>query len=258
VQVAAERYAAAVDPLAAAVMVRRACVDALTGALSRNFGMDALRHEVNRAQRRNTALTIGFLDVDQLKMINDSRGHRAGDAALAVVGAQVRQRIRDYDVFVRFGGDEFVVAFPDATALEADERLTAIQAALDRQTPPVGVSFGVAELSADEHLEHLLERADAELYRRRSSVRAQLPEPRRAAPLVPAAPFGVARRDVVAVDGPLPWTRPARLAALNDTAPLDGAGDAREDTAGVSSDGCGAATLPPGRAVESVATAVEQ
>ncbi len=120
------------------------------------------------------------MDVDQLKITNDSRGHRAGDAALATVGAEVRQCIRDYDVFVRFGGDEFVLAFPDANALDAENRLTAIQAALGRRTPPVSVSFGAAELAADEHLEHLIERADAELYRQRSLDGARLPKPRSA------------------------------------------------------------------------------
>lgn len=178
VQVAADRYAAAVDRLAAAVTLRRAGVDGLTGALSRDFGMDALRHEVHRAQRQNTKLAIAFVDVDGLKKINDSRGHASGDAALATVGSQARQRVRDYDLFVRFGGDEFILAFPDATLVHARIRLAELQAALERHTPPVNVSFGVAELAGGDRLEHLIERADAQMYRQRARARSQPPKPR--------------------------------------------------------------------------------
>jgi diguanylate cyclase (GGDEF)-like protein len=178
VQIAGDRYAAAVDRLAAAVTLRRAGVDKITGALSRDFGMDALRHEVHRAQRQNTKLAIAFLDVDGLKAINDSRGHASGDAALATVGSQARQRVRDYDLFVRVGGDEFILAFPDATVVHARSRLAEIQAALARHIPPLTVSFGVVELAAGEHLEHLIERADAEMYRHRSRARSQPPKPR--------------------------------------------------------------------------------
>ncbi len=178
VQIAGDWYAAAVDRLAAAVTLRRASVDELTGALSRDLGMDALRHEVHRAQRQNTKLAIAFLDVDGLKAINDSRGHASGDAALATVGSEARQRVRDYDVFVRVGGDEFILAFPDTTVVHARSRLEEIHAALGRHTPPLTVSFGVVELAAGEQLEHLIECADAEMYRHRSHARSQLPKPR--------------------------------------------------------------------------------
>jgi diguanylate cyclase (GGDEF)-like protein len=75
-------------------------------------------------------LTLAFVDVDGLKLVNDSRGHLAGDAPLKLVGGTIRAHVRPYDVIVRYGGDEFVCAMSDLGAVEARERFDKVAEAL--------------------------------------------------------------------------------------------------------------------------------
>jgi diguanylate cyclase (GGDEF)-like protein len=172
---AAHRYEAAVDRLAAARMLRRAYVDGLTGALSRGVGEDQLRHEINRAQRENRSLVVAFVDVDGLKQVNDTAGHLAGDAALRAVGHALRTHLRPYDVVVRFGGDEFLCALPGAGRVEAETRCASVATTLSAGRPPIAITYGLAELAADDALPDLISRADADLYARRRAARVPVP-----------------------------------------------------------------------------------
>jgi diguanylate cyclase (GGDEF)-like protein len=114
--------------------------------------------------------SVLLIDVDHLKAINDSGGHRAGDAVLIAVAEVLRQRLRQSDVVARFGGDEFAVLLPHADASDAATVAAALAAGVraDVRTPagPVTISVGVGELrpglrSADE----ALSAADAAMYR---------------------------------------------------------------------------------------------
>jgi diguanylate cyclase (GGDEF)-like protein len=137
--------------------------DELTGTWTRRFGLTELEHEVERANRTGGGLVIAFVDVDRLKAINDSRGHLAGDALLERLGAALRASFRPYDVIVRYGGDEFLCAFPGLSPPEVSARLRLIASALRTADPAYAFTFGLAEAEPPETVRDLIGRADAAL-----------------------------------------------------------------------------------------------
>jgi two-component system cell cycle response regulator len=93
-----------------------AATDALTGCLNRRALSQELEAELDRARRYNLALTILLADIDRFKVINDTRGHIAGDSVLRQVGEILHREARSVDLVARYGGEEFVVVMPE-TAL---------------------------------------------------------------------------------------------------------------------------------------------
>src|SRR6266545_353073 len=93
-----------------------AATDALTGCLNRRALSEELEAELDRARRYNLALTILLADIDRFKLVNDTRGHIAGDSVLRQVGETLRREARSVDLIARYGGEEFVVVMPE-TAL---------------------------------------------------------------------------------------------------------------------------------------------
>ena len=93
-----------------------AATDALTGCMNRRALSEELEAELDRARRYNLALTILLADIDRFKLVNDTRGHIAGDSVLRQVGEILRREVRSVDQAARYGGEEFVVVMPE-TAL---------------------------------------------------------------------------------------------------------------------------------------------
>ena len=145
--------------------------DELTGVLRRLTGLPALQREIDRSRRAGDDFVLGFLDVDGLKQVNDTLGHLAGDQILWTVAALLRASLRSYDVIVRFGGDEFAYSVAGATLEAAEARFDKLARSLAGAAPGHTVTVGFAELRADDTLESLLARADADLYGRRRRSR---------------------------------------------------------------------------------------
>src|SRR3989440_6689036 len=93
-----------------------AATDALTGCMNRRALSEELEAEIDRARRYNLALTILLADIDRFKLVNDTRGHIAGDSVLRQVGEVLRRDARSVDLVARYGGEEFVIVMPE-TAL---------------------------------------------------------------------------------------------------------------------------------------------
>ena len=152
------------EALAAALLT--AHLDDLTGAYRREMGRLALIHEIARARRGDGRLVLAFVDVDDLKGINDRDGHAAGDAALVTVVAEIRASLRPFDPVMRYGGDEFVIALGATDLDEGERRFEAIRAALLARAG-ISISVGLTRLEPGDTVEQLTARADADLYRRR-------------------------------------------------------------------------------------------
>lgn len=165
---ARDREAAAIDRAAAAEDRAAASIDELTGAYLRGPGHVELQRELSRARRTSQRLALAFVDVDGLKAVNDSRGHGAGDALLRSVAALLRDELRDYDVVVRYGGDEFLCALPGMDMAEAKARLEHVNAAL-AASAHCSVTAGIAVLEDGDTLDTLIARADQALYERRAA-----------------------------------------------------------------------------------------
>ncbi|NPT54784.1 sensor domain-containing diguanylate cyclase [Paraburkholderia elongata] len=145
--------------------------DALTGALSRRYFLDLLRHEIERAHAGSEPLCMAIADLDHFKQINDRFGHAAGDRALEHFVDTCRAELRGTDAIGRLGGEEFGLLLP-ATDLaggrEVVERLRLRLKAIPSPKLPasvgLSVSIGITELSADDLPERIMSRADTALY----------------------------------------------------------------------------------------------
>src|SRR5690606_9125670 len=92
---------------------RMAHYDVLTGLPNRSFLHEHLQMLIANATRHNSQLAVLFIDLDRLKMVNDSLGHGVGDLLINAAAGRIRECLRDADTVVREGGDEFIVALPD-------------------------------------------------------------------------------------------------------------------------------------------------
>jgi diguanylate cyclase (GGDEF)-like protein len=159
---AVDRLRALVDQCAR--LAGQVSVDELTGALRRGAGMAALQREIDRSRRLpGKGLVVIFIDVDGLKAVNDGDGHAAGDERLRATVAAMRERLRSYDLVVRYGGDEFICVLTDSSAADAARTAATLRANVEKMTGGT-ISVGIAELAADDSVGALVERADAALY----------------------------------------------------------------------------------------------
>jgi diguanylate cyclase (GGDEF)-like protein len=140
----------------------QAAFDDLTGALRRGAGISAIDREVARARRHKSALSLAFVDIDGLKAMNDRHGHAAGDKLIRRLAQTLRDGLRDQDLLVRFGGDEFVCVLPDTPAEGGLAKLSEIRKAAGKAG--LRFSLGLAELERSDDVVSLLARADRELY----------------------------------------------------------------------------------------------
>jgi diguanylate cyclase (GGDEF)-like protein len=168
-EAARERAEALRDRTKSADSLKRATTDELTGAFTRRFGLEEVSRELERAHRTGARLVLAFVDVDGLKVVNDSQGHLAGDALLRLLGETLRANVRPYDVIVRYGGDELLCAMPNLSAGEARARFEKIAAALAAADADHSVTFGLAEAEPADSLQELIARADADLLEARHS-----------------------------------------------------------------------------------------
>jgi len=151
--------------------------DSLTGLLNRRAVQDRLAEEFARAVRHHLPLSVLLVDVDRLKQLNDSAGHRIGDLALQETASAVRTGSRIDDICGRWGGDEFVVLAPATTRAEALNLAERIRLTAGMKRPEgLTVSIGVATLDPDHPYNGpntLMSDADAALYEAKSLGRDQ-------------------------------------------------------------------------------------
>lgn len=143
--------------------------DVLTGLYNRREFNTRLGLTLAYAQRHKSVFSIAYIDVDNFKTVNDSRGHTGGDQVLRIIAQVLTHSIRSYDTAARLGGDEFSLLLPDMDHHAARHFITKISASL-KQVPElndwgVSCSIGVVTFLAPEITpEHALASADELMY----------------------------------------------------------------------------------------------
>ncbi len=152
--------------------------DPLTRLYTRHYITERLPGLITSHRRNRVPLSLAMLDVDHFKSVNDTYGHGQGDGVLVAVAAAVRECIRGVDVAVRYGGEEFAVVLPGASAdvaARVGERIRRAVACIPFPgTCPrltVTISVGVATLSCHEEVEAWFDRADRALYEAKAAGR---------------------------------------------------------------------------------------
>jgi diguanylate cyclase (GGDEF)-like protein len=168
-----------------------AATDPLTGLYNRRHFSRVLEQLFAESQRFGTNLSCVMIDLDAYKQLNDKFGHQLGDQILVAAGKVVATNMRKMDVAARYGGDEFILLIPHASAEEAagvaqrirDEYRQSAAPLVERASggtaPPLTMSIGVAALLDDPSAipagaEQLIARADAALYRAKKEGRNRI------------------------------------------------------------------------------------
>lgn len=145
--------------------------DQLTGLYNRRSAEEFLADGIAGFRERSQPFTIALLDIDHFKQINDHHSHQVGDVVLREVADLMRAHCRSQDKVARFGGEEFLVVFADASAVEAGRACEKVRAAIEAfdwltVAPGLAVTLcaGVAEMQEDMDRSRLLRAADERLY----------------------------------------------------------------------------------------------
>jgi len=154
-------------------------MDPLTEALNRHAFHSLLRRPESGPDNTATSGSVAVLDIDNLKPINDTLGHTAGDKAIRAVARAMRSLVRADDMLFRWGGDEFLVLMFKLPQPDASRRLAKLNKILEENcerwvgdSVKVTVSFGVAGFTSLTDLGQAIDQADKAMYAQRNQVRS--------------------------------------------------------------------------------------
>lgn len=151
---------------------RQATKDELTGALNRSAGFEILREMLVDSESGKSPFTVVYIDVDDLKSVNDAFGHDEGDKLIKVISESITKFVRTTDALIRIGGDEFVLVLPNCDREKANDILRRSLAWLAKYNEKkkykwnANFSFGLAEYKHQVNMtaEDLINLADEQMY----------------------------------------------------------------------------------------------
>ncbi len=151
-----------------------AAIDELTGVLNRRFGLRRLNEEFERSKRHRMPLSVAMVDIDHFKKINDTYGHQAGDFVLKTMASIFSQNVRVSDLVIRYGGEEFLLVFNGASAIDTYQIMEKLRIMVETLRLQYGAfdlkvtfSAGVASYPSEKvsDMGALIQQADAGLYK---------------------------------------------------------------------------------------------
>jgi len=157
----------------------KADIDQMTGVLSRTAGISHLRSEILNVSRKHYDLTIAYIDVNDLKLVNDKFGHKEGDKLLKTVTDCIQSNLREFDVIARLGGDEFMIIFSKCNDIQAKkiwrricDEFTQINIQND-YIFKVSASAGFSQYDQSKHknMNDLLNEADEAMYQNKKQMK---------------------------------------------------------------------------------------
>lgn len=155
-------------------------MDVMTDTLNRVSGLKFIDEQLRICKQLNKDLTICFIDINDLKVVNDMHGHRKGDELIKVIVGTIKGSIRDSDAITRLGGDEFVIIFPGCNIEHGKKVMNRINERLREldlfQTKDytVSISYGFSEYDGDTEItvDGLLDKADQQMYLNKRAIKA--------------------------------------------------------------------------------------
>lgn len=142
--------------------------DYLTNTANRYKMKEEAERWMDFCRRQELPLSLVFIDVDDLKIVNDKYGHPVGDSVLADLAKMIKNQLRSSDILARWGGDEFVVLLPNVTLEPAIALIERIRNSIRENTFVKGISvtcsFGIVEMKEDSKFETLIKQADKLMY----------------------------------------------------------------------------------------------
>jgi diguanylate cyclase (GGDEF)-like protein len=155
-----------------------ATTDSLTQICNRHAIMERLDEEINRNKRYNIPLCVLLFDIDDFKKVNDTYGHDVGDDILVSLVNLIKEALRDIDIFGRYGGEEFLIIFPNTSMLDAKIvaeriRLNAANHKFDK-VGKVTISLGLVECNVKDNHKELFKRLDNLLYESKKNGKNKL------------------------------------------------------------------------------------
>ncbi len=165
-----------------AEMKKAACFDELTDILNRRAFIQHFKESISMLLSKNEFLSFLLMDIDDFKNINDNHGHYVGDIVLKSFADIIKSNLREYDLFGRYGGEEFAVMLPGADEKESLEIAERLRKAVENsslgfiQEIRYTVSIGVVTVAADKdiNLEMLYKLSDKALYKAKEQGKNQV------------------------------------------------------------------------------------
>ena len=142
--------------------------DPLTKVYSRGWVEILVKKMRDQAKRSGTSLCLAYLDVDGLKRVNDSQGHREGDRLLKRFCREIEKRVRDADSLFRVGGDEFVLVLWGTKKEEGEEKMEKLKEKI--KDLGIGFSYGLVEMKGKVGVKRTVEKADERMYQMKKGI----------------------------------------------------------------------------------------
>lgn len=146
-----------------------ALVDDLTGISNRRGFLLLAQHELRRLQRKDEAISVAFIDVDNFKQMNDTMGHKEGDKILKELSTVLKTSTRGSDVCGRIGGDEFVVLFSNVNSTSVHDIASRMNERFKERCEnnkwTTSLSIGILTTKKEVELDELIKRSDSLMYK---------------------------------------------------------------------------------------------